>query len=243
LKNNNRTLTTAWKNGLEGILNSYLGTIPEEFEYNGKNFTPKSYIASLGINLDDYVDITSFTHHPFYQKMTIEVPDNWMWATSYNVPIDDLIAIMYNALNNGYTVAWGSDVSEKGFTRKGLGIVPDMEKLAETGSDQAKWIGLTPAQKNDKATEAPCAELVITQEMRQEAFDNYQTTDDHGMHIYGIAKDQNGKKYFMVKNSWGDAGDYKGFWYVSEAFVRYKTMDIMVNKNAIPAEIRAKLGL
>ena len=160
---------------------------------------------------------------------------------------DDIIAVIDNALENGYTVAWASDVSEKGFTRDGIGIVPDYDKLEielkETGSDQARWIG---ASKNDlykKAFDAPCPELEITQEMRQEGYDNYQTTDDHGMQIFGIAKDQNGKKYYMVKNSWGDAGKYKGIWYVSEAFVRYKTMDILVNKNAIPQDIRAKMNL
>ena len=179
--------------------------------------------------------------------MVIEVPDNWLWESSMNVPLDDLIAIIDNALENGYTVAWASDVSERGFTRDGLGIVPDYDKmeveLKETGTDQARWIG---SSKNDlykKAFEAPCPELEITQEMRQEGYDNYQTTDDHGMQIFGIAKDQTGKKYYMVKNSWGDAGKYDGIWYVSEAFVRYKTMDVLVNKNAIPEEIRAKMNL
>ena len=163
--------------------------------------------------------------------MVIEVPDNWLWESSMNVPLDDLIAIIDNALENGYTVAWASDVSERGFTRDGLGIVPDYDKmeveLKETGTDQARWIG---SSKNDlykKAFEAPCPELEITQEMRQEGYD----------------KDQTGKKYYMVKNSWGDAGKYDGIWYVSEAFVRYKTMDVLVNKNAIPEEIRAKMNL
>ena len=243
-------------NELDGVLrayldvivkNAYLGECPETFTVNGKEYNPHTYMESLGINLDDYVDLTSWTHKPFYEKMVIEVPDNWLWESSMNVPIDDIIAVIDNALENGYTVAWASDVSEKGFTRDGIGIVPDYDKLEielkETGSDQARWIG---ASKNDlykKAFDAPCPELEITQEMRQEGYDNYQTTDDHGMQIFGIAKDQNGKKYYMVKNSWGDAGKYKGIWYVSEAFVRYKTMDIMVNKNAIPQDIRAKMNL
>ncbi len=246
IKNHNRKLSTAWQKGFNGILDAYLGAVPETFEYDGKEFTPKTYMESLGINLDDYVDITSFTHHPFYQPMVIEVPDNWQSETAYNVPLDDLVAIMNNALENGYTVAWASDVSEEGFTRDGLGIVPDMDKLGkkmEAGSDQARWIGMNPREKTSKAFEEPCDELVITQEMRQEGYDTYQTTDDHGMHIFGTAKDQNGKIYYMVKNSWGPAGKYKGIWYVSEAFVRYKTMDILVNKNAIPQEIRTKLGL
>ena len=247
ISNPDGTLSTAWKRGFKGILDAYLGECPETFTVNGTEYNPHTYMESLGINLDDYVDLTSWTHKPFYEKMVIEVPDNWLWESSMNVPIDDIIAVIDNALENGYTVAWASDVSEKGFTRDGIGIVPDYDKLEielkETGSDQARWIG---ASKNDlykKAFDAPCPELEITQEMRQEGYDNYQTTDDHGMQIFGIAKDQNGKKYYMVKNSWGDAGKYKGIWYVSEAFVRYKTMDIMVNKNAIPQDIRAKMNL
>lgn len=246
IENPNGKLSTAWINGFKGILDAYLGEIPETFTVNGTEYTPVTYVESLGINLDDYVDLTSWTHHPFYEQMVIEVPDNWLWEQAWNVPIDDLIAIIDNALENGYTVAWASDVSERGFTRDGLGIVPDYDKLEielkETGSDQARWIGSNKNELYKKAFDAPCPELEITQEMRQEGYDNYQTTDDHGMQIFGIAKDQNGKKYYMVKNSWGDAGKYKGIWYVSEAFVRYKTMDILVNKNAIPDGIRTKLG-
>lgn len=242
VKNPNRRLSKAWKKGFQGILDAYLGVIPEKFTFDGKEYTPKTYMNSLGINLDDYVDLTSFTHHPFYEKMIVEVPDNWRWEEAYNVPIDDMISIFDNALKNGYTIAWASDVSEKGFTRDGIGIIPDEEKIAkEAGSDQAKWIGKNAPDEKKVATPGP--EKVITQEMRQEEFDNYKTTDDHGMHIYGIAKDQNGTKYYIVKNSWGEAGEYKGIWYVSEAFVRFKTTDFMVNKNAIPQEIRVKLGL
>jgi aminopeptidase C len=242
VKNPNRRLSKAWKKGFQGILDAYLGVIPEKFTFDGKEYTPKTYMNSLGINLDDYVDLTSFTHHPFYEKMIVEVPDNWRWEEAYNVPIDDMISIFDNALKNGYTIAWASDVSEKGFTRDGIGIIPDEEKIAkEAGSDQAKWIGKNAPDEKKVATPGP--EKVITQEMRQEEFDNYKTTDDHGMHIYGIAKDQNGTKYYIVKNSWGEAGEYKGIWYVSEAFVRFKTTDFMVNKNAIPQEIRIKLGL
>lgn len=247
IKNPNKKLSTAWKNGFKGVMDAYLGPIPESFEYEGATYTPKSYMESLGINLDDYVDITSWTHHPFYEKMVIEVQDNWIWEQAYNVPIDELVEIIENALRNGYTIAWASDVSEKGFTRDGLGIVPDYEALKEAqkeaGTDETHWIGADPKQLESKAMEAPCQELAITQEMRQAAFDDYSTTDDHGMQIYGKAVDQNGKPYFIVKNSWGEAGKYKGIWYVSESFVRYKTLDILVNKNAIPAAIREKLGL
>ncbi len=248
IKAPNGKLTPVWQEGYVGVLDSYLGETPETFTVNGTEYTPHTYMESLGLNLDDYVDITSWTHQPFYQKMIIEVPDNWLWEESYNVPIDDMIAIIDNALENGYSLAWAADVSERGFTRDGLGIVPDYDalqiSLSETGTDQARWIGA--AGRNElykKAFDAPCPELEITQEMRQEGYDNYQTTDDHGMHLIGKAHDQNGKKYYIIKNSWGKAGKYEGIWYISEAFVRYKTMDILINKNAIPADIRAKLGL
>lgn len=245
VSNPNNKLSTAWEKGYDGILNAYLGEAPERFSFQSKEYTPEKYAASLKIDLDDYVDLCSWSHIPFYEETVITVPDNWMWGKSYNIPIDDLIAIIDNALEQGYTVAWASDVSEKGFTRKGLGIVPDYEKLKtqqkEEGSDQTRWIGKSDVKVEDVALLAPCEELVITQEMRQEGYDTYQTTDDHGMHIYGIAHDQTGKKYYIVKNSWGEAGDHKGIWYVSEAFVRYKTMDIMVNKNAIPENIKSKI--
>jgi len=247
INNPNKKLSTAWKNGFKGIMDAYLGPIPEKFEVSGTEYTPKSYMESLGINLEDYVDIVSWTHVPYYEKTIQLVPDNWIWESAYNVPLDELMEIMNNALQTGYTVAWASDVSEKGFSRAGLGIVPDYEAMKEAakeaGTDEAHWIGANPEQLSSKAFEAPCPELEITPELRQEGYDTYQTTDDHGMHIYGKAVDQNGKPYFIVKNSWGEAGEYKGIWYVSEAFVRYKTMDILVHKNAIPAHIRAKLGL
>ncbi len=243
IENPNRRLSTAWKKGYQGILDAYLGKIPEKFTFEGKEYTPQSYMASLGINMDDYVDISSFTHHPFYEKMVIEVPDNWRWEEAYNVPLDDMISIIDNAINNGYTIAWATDVSEKGFTRDGLGIVPDTEKIAQAaGSDQARWVGQN-QNSTEKKKPSPAPEKVITQEMRQMEFDNYKTTDDHGMHIFGIAKDQNGTKYYMVKNSWGESGEYKGIWYVSEPFVRFKTTDLVVNKNAIPKEIRNKMGI
>ena len=245
--NPNRKLSTAWHEGLEGILEAYLGEIPETFTYAGKQYTPQSFASDfLKLNADDYVSITSFTHHPFYSQFAIEVPDNWRWDLSYNLPLEDMMAIFDYAIENGYTVAWASDVSEAGFNRQGLGIVPDVEgNRQEAGSDEARWIGRSPEEQNAilNNTNAPGKELKITQELRQEGYDNRTTTDDHGMHIYGIAKDQNGTKYYMVKNSWGETGKYKGFWYVSESFVQYKTMNIVVNKAAIPANIRKKMGL
>ena len=242
-KNPNRKLSTAWVNGFEGIVNAYLGEAPATFNVNGIEYTPESYRDFLGINYDDYVSLTSFTHHPFYETFIIEVCDNWRWDYSYNLPIDELMEVMYNAIDKGYTFAWASDVSEKGFTRDGIGIVPVEEKKAVAGSDQEKWVGKSADQpKEEVKTELP-KEMEITQEMRQEGYDRKTTTDDHGMHIYGVAQDQNGTKYFMVKNSWGESGKYKGIWYASDTFVKFKTMNIVVHKDALPKHIAKKLGI
>lgn len=235
-----------WKVGFQGILDAYLGKCPENFTYEGKNYTPKSFASSLGLNMDDYVTITSYTHHPFYSQFVVEVQDNWRNPASYNLPMDEMMQIIDNAVMNGYTVAWGGDVSEEGFTRDGLAIAYDTKKVQSlAGSDAARWLKLTSAQKKNMidslGVNAP--EVVPTQKMRQDAYDNWETTDDHGMHIYGIAKDQNGREYYMVKNSWGEHGTYKGVWYMSKNFIAYKTMDFVVNKNAIPKDIRKKLGI
>ena len=237
-------LTPVWKNGISAIYDTYLGKYPETFTYEGKEYTPKSFGESLGINPDDYVSLTSYTHHPFYTQFSIEIQDNWRNALSYNLPLDELMAVMDNAIKTGYTFAWGSDVSEQGFTRDGIAVMPDADRASEmTGSDMARWIGLSAADKRKEMTTKPMPEMEITQEMRQVAFDNWETTDDHGMVIYGIAKDQTGKEYFMVKNSWGESGKYKGIWYASKAFVAYKTMNILVHKDALPKDIKKKLGL
>lgn len=243
IKGNPKKLTPVWRNGLAAIYDTYLGQCPESFTYNGKTYTPQSFLQSTGLNLDDYVSITSFTHHPFYTQFAIEVQDNWRHELSYNIPLDEMMAIIDNAINNGYTIAWGADVSEIGFTRTGVGVMPNEDKGAElTGTDQARWTGMSNTDKRKELTKGPLPEIEVTQEMRQKAYDNWETTDDHGMQIYGIAKDQNGKEYYMVKNSWGKAGDYDGIWYISKAFVAYKTMNFIVNKNAIPKDIRKKLG-
>ena len=246
IRNPNRKLSTAWISGLKGILAAYLGPMPETFRYEGKEYTPKSYMESLGLNLDDYVDLVSWTHLPYYEEHPVEVADNWRWETAYNLPIEELLAVMYNAIENGYTIAWASDVSETGFTRDGIGIVPDMDairkKSEEVGSDQAHWVGSDPGTGRP-TFKAPVPEIEVTAELRQQGYDEKTSTDDHGMHIFGLAKDQNGKNYFMVKNSWGENSKYKGIWYVSETYVKYKTMDIMVHKDAIPKEIRKKMGI
>ena len=246
-KNKAKKISNAWKNGLQGILDAYLGKCPEKFTYEGKEYTPKSFMASLGINLDDYVSITSYTHHPFYTGFAVEVQDNWRFPLSYNVPMDEMMQIIDNAVEQGYTVAWGGDVSEDGFTRKGLAYAIDSKKTQQSlqGSDMARWLKMPTEKKRNIIDSLGCTvpEIVPTQEMRQERFDNWELTDDHGMLIYGVAKDQNGKEYYMVKNSWGETGDYKGTWYMTKAFIAANTMDFLINKNAIPAEIRKKLGL
>lgn len=242
VKNPNKTISPAWKKALQGIVDSYLGELPTEFTENGKTFSPKSYAQSLGLKFDDYVSITSFTHHPFYSKFAIEIPDNWRWGESYNVPLNEFEQIFDYAIDKGYTIAWGADVSERGFTRNGVGLLPETKKEMLEGTDQAKWIGQQTGTGKYDIT-GPLQEQKVTQESRQLGFDNYQTTDDHGMQIYGVAKDQNGTPYYLVKNSWGTNSKYKGIWYVSKPFVLSKTINIMVHKDAVPKDIRKKLGI
>ena len=231
-----------WKKAIEAIHDIYLGERPEKFTYNGKEYTPKSFYESLGLKAEDYISLTSYTHHPFYEPFVLEIQDNWRWAQSYNLPIDEFMQVFDNAIMEGYTIAWGSDVSEAGFNRHGKATMPDNAKKTDLeGSDMAKWLKLSEEEK--KNTPKPSAEKWCTQEERQIAYDNWETTDDHGMQIFGIAKDKDGVEYYMVKNSWGEAGDYKGIWYASKAFARYKTMNIVVHKNAIPKDIRKKLGI
>ncbi len=232
-----------WKKDLNNIYANYFGELPKEFTYKGKKYTPQSFAKSLGLNPDDYISLTSYTHHPFYSKFILEIQDNWRWAESYNLPLDEFMQVMEEGVKNGYTFAWGSDVSEKGFnSRKGIASVPATGKDNDkTGSDAARWTGDN--FKGGATIKSGDDEKVITQEMRQLGYDNWETTDDHGMVIYGIAKDENGKEYFMVKNSWGEYGPYKGMFYATKAFVAYKTMNIVIHKDAIPAKIAKKLGI
>ena len=247
IANKNRSLSPVWFKGFKGILDAYFGEKPESFQYEGKTITPQSYATVLGLKSDNYVSLSSFNHHKFYTQFPVEVPDNWRWASSYNLPLDEFIESIDNALMNGYTVAWATDVSEVGFSRSGIAIVPDLESDENAGSDQAHWLGLSASERTNevrsKIGKEVLKEKIITQEARQIGYDNHETTDDHGMHIYGIAKDQNGNKFYMVKNSWGETGPYKGLWYVSEAFVRFKTTNITLNKAGLPNAIAKKLNI
>lgn len=244
---NAKKINPIWKKDVQGMLDNYFGECPTEFEYKGKKYTPQSFVKDyLQLDPNDYVSLTSYTHHPFYTQFVLEIQDNWRWATSYNLPLDEFMRVMEESVKNGWTFAWGADVSEDGFSRRSgknrcVATVPDTKATAGVGSDQSRWTGEKAGAKIAQADAA--GEKVITQEMRQVGYDNWTTTDDHGMQIYGIAKDQNGKEYFMMKNSWGEYGPYKGFWYVSKPYVAYKTMNIVINKNAIPKDIRKKLGI
>ncbi len=234
----------SWKKDFNKLLDKNLGDDIKEFEWEGKKYTPKSYAESLGLNMNNYVSITSFTNHPIYEKCQLEIPDNWAWGESYNVGLEDLVAVTENALKNGYTVAWGADVSEKGFSFKnGLAIVPkNGSSIAMSGKDN-KGFNDAGADRSGNQFLMPGEELKITPEVRQLAYDNKTTTDDHGMHIVGLFKDQNGTKYFLVKNSWGTNNYPKGFLYVSENYFRYKTINVFLHKDAINTELKTKLNL
>ena len=246
-KSDAKKINPIWKKNVQSMLDGYFGECPTEFTYKGVKYTPKSFVKDyLKLDPNDYVSLTSYTHHPFYSSFILEIQDNWRWASSYNLPLDEFMRVMDEAVKNGWTFAWGADVSEEGFSRRTgknrcVATVPDTKASAGVGSDQSRWTGEKAGAKISQADAA--GEKVITQEMRQEGYDNWTTTDDHGMQIYGIAKDQTGKEYFMMKNSWGEYGPYKGFWYVSKPYVAYKTMNIVINMNAIPKDIRKKLGI
>jgi bleomycin hydrolase len=248
IENKNRKLSTAWHDAFTQILDTYLGELPEKFEYEGRTYSPLSFADNfVGLNMDDYVEITSYTHHPFYSRFIIEIPDNWSWDEVYNVPLNELEEIIDYSLNNGYTVAWAADVSEKGFAsgNKGVAVMPAAPETDMTDAEISRWEALPERERENELykLEKPVPELEVTQEMRQIAFDNFQTTDDHGMHIIGLAKDSNGNTFYKVKNSWGDYNKYNGYFYASKPYVSYKTMSIMVHKDAIPPGIREKLNL
>ena len=233
---------------INNLFDTYLGKLPEKFTYKGKEYTPKTFAASLGLDMDDYIELTSFTHHPYYKPFSPEVPDNWEHELMYNLPLDELISVIDSALGNGYTVCWDGDVSEKGFSFKnGVAINPEVVKVEDFSStDRARFEKMDMKERLDEVYkfEQPCPEVNVTPEVRQQGFEAFVTTDDHLMHITGIAKDQNGTKYYITKNSWGtDRNAFGGYLNMSDSFVRAKTIYIMVHKDAIPAGTRAKLKL
>lgn len=245
VENKQKTLTPKWKEGYAAVVDSYLGEVPEKFEYRGKEYTPQSFAESMELNMDDYVSITSYTHHPFYDEFVLEIPDNWLHMQSYNLPLDELMEVIDGAIMNGYTFAWGADVSEKGFAfREGLAILPEDESTIKVKGKDNKNFSDAGADKISNAFEEPVPQKEVSQEMRQEQFDNWQTTDDHGMQITGIVEDQNGDKYYIVKNSWGtEYNNLDGYFIASEAYLRLKTMNIFLHKDAIPKEIAKKLNI
>lgn len=243
--NPNKKLSTAWLKGVEGILDAYLGEVPETFTYRGKTYTPRSYAESLPVNIDDYVSITSFTHHPFYGEFAVEVPDNWIWEKSLNLPMEEMKAVVDNAIEKGYPVVWAADVSEGGFKWKdGYAVMPKEKKEADLeGTELSRWVTLSDKERQESRFEftSPVPEMEITQEIRQQMFDNQETTDDHGMEIVGTATDRNGTRYYKVKNSWDTNQVYGGYFYVSEPYFYAKTIDILVHKDAIPKDIARKI--
>lgn len=244
IENKNKSLTPVWKDAVAAVVDTYLGEVPSEFEVDGKKYTPQSYAEHLDLDMSNYVSLTSFTHHPLNEECKIAVPDNWVWGSSYNVSLDDMMSTLDEALENGYTVAWGADVSEKGFNfRKGLAIVPEDESTITTSGSDNQNFSDAGAEKTSNAFDTPVDELEITPEVRQMAYDNYETQDDHGMHITGILKDQNGTKYYIIKNSWGTKyNGLDGYFYASEAYVRYKTLNIYLHREAIPKKISKKIN-
>lgn len=247
IENPNHKLTPVWQKGFNGILDAYLGAYPNNFSYKGKEYTPESFAASLGLDPEDYVAIGSFTHHPFYKPFILEIPDNWGWNAIENVPLDEMMEVVDNALNKGYTVCWDADVSERGFEwNKGLALIPSERIEDLDGLEQARWSELSAREKQAMFYDfsKPRKEMEITQELRQTWFDNYKTTDDHLMHITGTAVDQNGNPFYKVKNSWNVGTQiYGGYFYASEAFLKGKTLFVIVNKDAVPKDIVRKLGL
>ena len=247
IESKNKKLSTVWLKGFDGILDAYLGEYPSSFEVDEKAFTPESFRDQLGFNPDNFVALTSFTNHPYFSKYTFESPDNWSYGTVYNIPFDELIGVIEQALKNDYSVAWAADVSEKGFQyKKGIAVVPEEKIENLDGLEQAKWDEMSDREKQQAiySFEHYIPEMEITPEIRQEAFDNYETTDDHLMQIIGYAVDMNKNFYFKVKNSWGTEGSrFDGYFYASKAYVRYKTMTIMLHKDILKKEVKEKLGI
>lgn len=240
----NKKISTAWRNGFNGILDAYFGELPETFVYEGKTYTPQSFAQSLPIKMDDYVALTSFTHHPYYKPFMLEVSDNWLGGQYYNLPLDEFKAVVDNALDNGYSILWAADVSEGGFKwNDGYAIMPKGKSQADMdGTELARWVKLSDREREAEKYKinGPVEEITVTPELRQQMFDSQETTDDHGMVIVGKAVDQKGNKYYKVKNSWDTNQIYDGYFYVSEPYFLEKTISVMVNKKAIPSAIAKK---
>ena len=249
IQNSNKKLSTAWQKGYDAVLDAYLGKKPEKFTWKGKEYTPQTFATdACGLNMDDYIELTSFTHHPYYVKFDIEVPDNWEHQLMYNLPLDEMIETVDYALNNGFTVCWDGDVSEKGFSFKnGVAINPEVKKVEDlSNTDRARFEKMDEKERLEEVYkfEQPYPEVKVTPEVRQEGFEAFVTTDDHLMHLTGIAKDQNGTKYYITKNSWGtDRNKFGGYLNMSESFVRAKTIYVMVHKDAIPKSDQNKIRL
>jgi bleomycin hydrolase len=233
-----------WIQAVEGILDAYLGKIPESFEYQGKTYTPLTFAKSLGLNMNDYAMLTSFTHHPYYQTFAIEVPDNWSMQTAWNLPLEELITVINESLEKGHSVAWATDVSEIGFSfRDALAIVPQHDSLIKKVGKDDRLFNNAGAEKKGDAFNKPVVEKTIDSKVRQDAFDNQSTTDDHGMHIVAQYLEETSQTpYYLVKNSWGINNPANGYLYASENYLKYKTISILVNKNGVPKNIRKKMG-
>jgi len=247
LRNGNKKLSPAWKQGFQGILDSYFGKLPEKFTYEGKEYTPQSFAKYLGLDMDDYLPVTSWTHVPYYQPYAVEVADNWLWAEYMNIPLEEMKAIVDNAIDKGYSVVWAADVSEPGFKwNEGYALLPEGKNEKDMqGTELSRWVKLSDKdrEKERYTIKGPVKEQTVTPESRQKAFDNYETTDDHGMVIVGKAVDQEGNRYYKVQNSWDTNQIYDGYFYVSEPYFLAKTINILVNKEAIPDSIAKKLGV
>ncbi|MDR1950732.1 MAG: aminopeptidase [Bacteroidales bacterium] len=244
---NRKALNKNWKIPFEAVLNAYLGEIPKEFAFEGKTYTPRTFADLLKVNTSDFIKITSYTHHPFYGKFAIEVPDNWLMHEAYNVPLSEFVEIAKNAVNNGYTMAWGGDVSDKGFSwRNGIAILPDEKNQDNlSGTERDKWESMNERERTDAVYKFDriVNEQTVSQGTRQTAFDSWDSTDDHAMLVTGLSKDQNGNLYFKIKNSWDTDNPHQGFLYMSVPYFEMRTLDITVHKSAIPAAIRTKLGI
>ena len=246
VKKPNKRISTAWRQGVEAILDAYLGEVPETFEVDGKTYTPRSYADALGLVPDEYVAFTSFTHHPMYEPFVLEVADNWLWAPYENVELNELKEVVDNAIANGYPVVWAADVSEDGFKwTDGVALMPKVRTADDMeGTELSRWVHLSDKERKEKQYDfkGPVEEITVTPEMRQEMFDRQETTDDHGMEIVGTATDREGNRYYKVKNSWDTNQKYDGFFYVSEPYFLAKTLSILVHRDALPKAIAKKLN-